>query len=266
MRAERAVLLVAAFASLSARGFAHDFWIEPSTFRPALGSELAVSLRVGQDFRGDPVPRNPSLIRTFVLVSGAGERPVDGLPGADPAGLVKITDPGILWIGYRSGRSPVTLEAEKFEKYLSDEGLDKIVEVRKSRGESGKPGREVFSRSVKSMLVAGGPGAGAGFDRPLGLTLELVPEKNPAAVGPEGKLPLRLLYESRPLEGALIVAMNQAEPAKKLTARTDARGKATLLLRERGVWLVKAVHMIPAPAGVDADWESVWTSLTFEVP
>jgi hypothetical protein len=29
---------------------------------------------------------------------------------------------------------------------------------------------------------------------------------------------------------------------------------------------VESVHMIPAPKGVDADWESVWTSLTFEIP
>jgi len=30
------------------------------------------------------------------------------------------------------------------------------------------------------------------------------------------------------------------------------------------MWLVKAVHMVPAPAGSDADWRSFWASLTFE--
>ena len=75
---------------------------------------------------------------------------------------------------------------------------------------------------------------------------------------------MRLVFEGKPLAKALVVAMNQAEPEKKISARTDSRGRATLASRERGVWLVKAVHMIPAPAGVDADWESVWTSLTFE--
>ena len=33
-----------------------------------------------------------------------------------------------------------------------------------------------------------------------------------------------------------------------------------------GVWLVKAVHMAPAPAESGAEWESLWASLTFEVP
>jgi hypothetical protein len=31
------------------------------------------------------------------------------------------------------------------------------------------------------------------------------------------------------------------------------------------VWLVKAVHIEPV-AAPDADWESLWASLTFELP
>ena len=30
------------------------------------------------------------------------------------------------------------------------------------------------------------------------------------------------------------------------------------------MWLIKAVHMIPAPQGVDAEWSSYWASLTFQ--
>jgi hypothetical protein len=29
------------------------------------------------------------------------------------------------------------------------------------------------------------------------------------------------------------------------------------------MWLIKAVHMIPAPPGSNADWTSFWASLTF---
>jgi hypothetical protein len=36
-------------------------------------------------------------------------------------------------------------------------------------------------------------------------------------------------------------------------------------LRPGGMWLVKAVHMVPAPAGANADWASFWASLTFEM-
>ncbi|MGE5276750.1 MAG: DUF4198 domain-containing protein [Acidobacteriota bacterium] len=267
MRTGLAARVAPALFGLAAAAFAHDFWIEPSSFRPAVGSELFVSLRVGQDFQGDPVPRNPALVQRFALVTAGGEVPIGGLPGADPAGSLRVPGPGVLWIAYRSGRSPVTLEAEKFEKYLAEEGLEGIVQVRSARGESGKPGREVFSRSVKSMLVAGdAPEAGRDFDRALGLTLEIVPRRDPRRIFPGGRLPVSLLYEGRPLPGALVVAMSQAASGEKIRARTDARGEAMLELARPGVWLVKAVHMVPAPPGLGADWESVWTSLTLQIP
>jgi uncharacterized GH25 family protein len=259
----RALLLTLVMAAPAAASRAHDFWIEPSSFHPDPGSEVAVALRVGQDFRGEPVPRNPSLIQRFALISGRRETPIDGLPGADPAGQVRIPEPGLYWVAFRSGRSPIVLDAEKFEKYLAEEGLEAVSRMRRERGESGKPAREVYSRSVKSLIVSGEPGASAAdFGRPLGLTLEIVLRKDPRKIVP-GPVPLTLSYEGKPLPNALVVAM-EASSAAKVSARTDARGEVALALPRKGVWLIKAVHMTPAPAGLDADWESVWTSLTFE--
>jgi uncharacterized GH25 family protein len=245
---------------------AHDFWIEPATFRPDVNSQLAVALRVGQDFRGDPVPRNAKLITTFALVSPSGEKSIGGFDGVDPAGIVRVTEPGLLWIAYRSGRTAVTLDAEKFEKYLGEEGLERIVLLRQKRGESGKPGREVFSRSAKSLVVAGD--GTVGFDRVLGLTLELVLVEDPRKLRPGATLPVMLLYEGKPLEGALVTAMERGDPQRKIKVRTDRKGRALLPLPRllQGVWLVKAVQMVPASADADADWESIWASLTFEIP
>ncbi|MGH9368842.1 MAG: DUF4198 domain-containing protein [Thermoanaerobaculia bacterium] len=262
----RAALLSAALGSLAAAAaLAHDFWIEPSSFRPAVGSALTISLRVGEDFRGEPVPRDPALIRKFVLVSGGSETPIEGLAGADPAGLVRVPGPGAIWIAYRGGRKPITLEAETFEAYLAEEGLERVSEIRRERGQSGKPAREVYSRSVKALLFAG-EGDAADLDRALGMTLELVPRQDPRKISAGGLLPIRLVYEGKPLKGALVVAQRRAAPEEEVRARTDARGEAAMRLSGKGIWLLKAVHMVPAPPGVDADWESVWTSLTFEIP
>src|SRR2546430_14913591 len=57
---------------------AHDFWIEPSTFKPAVGETFMASLRVGQDFLGDPVPRSSQQIERFVVRDAGGEHPVTG--------------------------------------------------------------------------------------------------------------------------------------------------------------------------------------------
>ena len=221
-------------------------------------------MRVGQDFHGDPVPRDDRRILGFALVSARGARAVGGLPATEPAGVARIEDPGWTIVAYRSSRSPVKLEPAKFEQYLADEGLDRILAIRRERGESDRPGNEVFSRCAKALLAVS-PAAG-GFDRIIGLTLELVPEASPAAAARSRAFPVRLLYEGRPLAGALLVAMNQAKPDRKIRVRTGRDGRASISLTGAGIWLVKAVHMIPAPKETGADWESLWASLTFEAP
>jgi uncharacterized GH25 family protein len=247
-------------ASLSA----HDMWMEPTTFAPSAGEMVAVRLRVGQDLLGDPIPRDSSLINQFIVEDADGRKPLVGRDGGDPAGYLRVAAPGLLVVGYRSNPSRVELSAEAFNQYLKDEGLDAVAALRAKRGESGAQAREMFSRCAKSLVSSGSPNASQ-RDRALGFPLELVAERNPYAIGSGQDLPIRLTYEQRPLGGALVVAMNRLNPAEKVTARSDADGRVKLSLRSGGMWMVKAVHMVPAPAGSNADWSSFWASLTFEM-
>jgi uncharacterized GH25 family protein len=257
-----AVLALLAGPSLRA----HDFWIEPSAFRPAIAQRVAVRLRVGQELKGDPVPRDLGLLKRFVLVGPAGETAVAGVPNTEPAGFLSIPAPGLYTIVYTSNREPVQLDAKKFNDYLSQEGLDSIRDLRAQRGQSEAPDREVFSRCAKALILAGGGEAAAGWNRALGLRLELVPEANPYTLPGGGVLPARLLYEGKPLAGALVTAFTKNHPEQKVSARSDAKGRVALKLDHPGTWLVKSVHMIPAARESGADWESFWASLTFEVP
>lgn len=260
-----AIILAAAGARLAA----HDFWLEPSAFQPAVGSMLSLALRVGQQFDGEAVPRQARLIEKFVISGPDGERTVDGREGRDPAGVVTLNAPGLYVVGYRSLPSSVELGAEQFEKYLAEEGLDSIIEQRKKTGRSQTPGLEIYSRCAKTLISTTSASAGpmTGGDRALGLRLELVAETNPYAAASKRNAPraFHLLYEGKPLAGTLVVAIKQDTPEAKVSARTDRAGRVALALTP-GVWLVKAVHMMPAPAGVAAEWESLWASLTFELP
>src|SRR5437016_1273692 len=129
----RGWLVIAALVLSSASLCAHDMWIEPTAFRPDVDKIIGVRLRVGQDFLGDPLPRDSALIDQFVTVDSTGRKPVIGHDGADPAGLVRVWTPGLLLIGYRSNPSPIVLPAETFNRYLGDEGLDEIARLRASR-------------------------------------------------------------------------------------------------------------------------------------
>jgi hypothetical protein len=305
----RVARLACALALLCAAGLsAHDMWIEPSGFQPAPGTRLAVRLRIGQLFQGDPFPRDPQLLARFAVVGSGGESPIPGVPATDPAGYLVTGSPGLYYLVYASRHASVELDAARFERYLADEGLEKISALRGRRGQSAAPAKEIYSRCAKSLIAVGGD-AGAGYDlqgvsawprkaaptdlqgvsawpreaapadqrrvpamagapadRVLGLTLELIPEKNPYTLAARQELPVRLLYGGLPLSGAKVAAVPKDQPSRQVAARTDAQGRVRLPLGGPGVWLVKAVHMIAAPQGSGADWESFWASLTFAVP
>jgi hypothetical protein len=247
---------------------AHDMWIEPTSFLPDPGTVIGLRLRIGQNFLGDPLPRDPALIDQFISIDSTGRKPVYGHDGGDPAGLMRVTEPGVVIIGYQSHPTPIALPAATFNQYIKEEGLDTIADLRARRNQMNSDAREIFARCAKSLVRYGTPGntqSNTDADRALGFTLELVAQKNPYALHAGEDLPVSLTYEGRPLANALVVAMNRANPTAKLTARTDAKGRVTFVLPQDGTWLIKAVHMIPAPAGANADWKSFWASLTFQL-
>ena len=247
---------------------AHDLWLAPTDFSPSLQQIVGLRLQVGQDLDGEPLPLIPGLVNQFVVQDTAGRRPVGGRRGADPAGAMQVAVSGPHIVGYHSHPSRVELAPEKFDAYLEEEGLDTVIAARAGRTDSADSGakiRELFLRCAKS-LVSVGPASDAPGDRALGFPLELVAEANPYALRASQLLPLRLTFLDRPLPGALVVAMNSLNPRQKQRARSDADGRVLLALPPGGMWLVKAVHMVAAPAGADADWISYWASLTFNVP
>jgi uncharacterized GH25 family protein len=253
------VLCLGAHASL----LAHDMWLEPTTYSPELGRVLALKLRVGDDFRGEPIPRNDEMIERFVVADAHGQRAVVGRAGADPAGLLRVTATGPMIVAYQSRPNPLSLTAAKFTSYLKEESLDQILALRERSGQTGADVREQFVRCAKALARSGAAGTRAA-DRMMGLTLELVAEADPASLAAGQELPVRLTHLGRPLGGVRVVAVNQRNPWDRLTAMSDADGRVRFKLPEGGVWMVRAVHMVAAPAGTQADWVSYWASLTFD--
>lgn len=239
---------------------AHDFWIEPSTFAPAVGEEVSLGLRVGEGFQGDPVPRNPKRIVRFQAVGPTSSIAVAGEAGAEPAGKLRPPHAGTWIVAYRSNHAYVELEAAKFEDYLHEEGLEGVLAERQRRGEQGGKSRELYSRHAKALLHSGGRG---GPDRALGLELELVAEGEPWSLLAGERLPVQLLYQNRPLSGALVSAVPRSDPSRAESARTDQDGRVRFALAAEGPWLIKTVHMVRWEGDERAEWESLWASLTF---
>ncbi len=246
---------------LSAPAAAHDFWIEPASFTPRPGARVGVGLRVGEGWIGDPVPRRPAAVERFEVLGPEGRRPLPGVAGVDPAGLLDVSAPGAYWLLYESRPRRIRLAPPVFESYLREEGLERILDQRARAGDGGQPATESYRRCAKALVVT--RGASAPSPPPIaGCRLELVPVGElPSAGGP---VRMRLLFDGRPLAGALVAALERGAAASVERRRSDGAGVVSFDATP-GVWLVKAVHMEAADPAADVDWESWWASLTFAV-
>ena len=252
------MLLVLGLALLASPLRAHDLWIEPSSFSPAPGAPISAKLRVGVGFQGDVVPRDDAhLVKLALFGPSAAEQPLAGRDGGDPAGFGRIAEKGVYLIAYQTRPSEVDLDAAKVALYMKEEGLEPFLRLTPREASAGI--RDRYARCAKALLMAGGEPA-PGFNRQLGLPLELIPATLPA----RGNVAFWLLSDGKPLKDVLVTAIPRSAPGEPVSARTDARGRVKLPLAASGMWLVKAVHVTRAKE--PRTWDSLWASLTFEVP
>lgn len=266
MRAAVPVALFVALGGVSLAGEAraHDFWVQPERYAAAPGETVGLRLFNGDAFEGLPFLRDPKHLAEFFVVGPRGRTAVPGRPNRLEVGEIGPLEAGAWVVGYRSNFTLTTMKAERFDAYLRKEGFEEARRIRAERGESAAPGREAYARAAKAIVEAGGDSAG--YDAALGLPLELTPERAPAGMRPGEVFTVRLSLAGEALADAPVTAFAAAAPDFPLRARTDSAGRADLTLSHAGAWLVRAVHMAPAAPGRDADWESLWASLTFSVP
>ena len=261
----RWLLVVLFLVGPTSNASGHEYWLSTSTWRCAPGETVVVRSFAGTGFRGELKPYTPKRVVRFTL---EGARPVDLTTAAVNGDMAwaRITpaDAAGAVVCYESNGTYIELPAPQFDQYLALEGLSGPLETRKHMGPDAGPGRELYRRASKLWVAGSDPRR---ITRAYGLPLELVPEQDPVSTPRVG---FRLLYEGKPLGGALVRAWRRPAaaadtdslpPAK--VARTDPRGHVSLDLRGDGRWLVSAVHMAPSPDRAAADWQSTWASLTF---
>lgn len=244
---------------------AHDMWIVPPRAGVEVGALVAVPLRVGHGDQADSVRRNVRRIVRFTAVGPISELEVVGPAGAEPAGVFRPDSPGTWVVGYESTAAYSELRGERFERYLGEEGLAGISALRRQRGESAAAGRELYSRSLKSLFPVGAPSPLT--DRRIGLPLELVVESSPTPglASGRGTVTLCLYWRGEPLADVLVDLRRLDREVKYSKGRTDREGRVALPVAP-GTWVAAAVHMEPANEGEsEAEWRSWFATSTFGV-
>lgn len=257
-----------AIVTLTAPALAHEFWIMPSTFTPATDEVFHISLWHGERFAGDRVPRNNATIESFTIaapgVDAIDPAPVVGLDGRLES-VGRTRRDGVSAVTYRSKPIDHELDAQAFEAYLREEGLDSIIDARAERGESSLRGRELYSRCAKAIITSGTT-CDSAADAPTGMTLEIVVATPINSLAAEQAVEAEVLLDGEPLAQTRVVAASAADPANLVELKSDDSGRIRLTPGASGDWMLTTIHMRRASDLTRAEWESFWASTTFHIP
>jgi len=267
----RLLLAAGALACVPHPAAAHEFWIQPERFWLPAGTTTPMTLQVGT---GTERQRSQLPLRRVMRFDAAssGEGPQDLKPaltlGAATAdGVLGFDRPGAYVVTLRSDATAQSHQsAARFNAYAEEEGLTPALETRAARGLQAIDASERYSRQTKALIQVGDGGAQAAVTRPVGLDLEIVPEVSPYALPRPATLPVQMLYEGRPLAGALVKITDLAHDAAPVEQRrTDGEGRAAFAMPGAGNWMMDVVWTKPlADEGVD--FETVFASLSFGFP
>jgi uncharacterized GH25 family protein len=250
---------------------AHDFWLQPNSYRLEPDVPVPLTLQVGHgSFRQRsalPVGR----VTRFAAITPEGVA-VDlrgNLHLARPSddGELQLRKPGTYVVVLETdNRAQSHLPAIRFNDYLRAEGLTAVLEQRERNHRTDADGSESYSRHTKALVQVGSQRAGpeAPVTQPLGLALEIVPDVNPYAVPTPPSLPVRVVFEGLPLAGALVKLTNLQHDAEPVESHlTDPSGRTSFAMPESGTWLVNVIWSKPLPSTQETDFETFFSSLSF---
>ena len=263
------ILALAGAASASA----HDLWIQPSSFSAPAGGAVPFSILVGhgKDRENWGVRSDRILLLRSI---GPDGRVINLMPlirpnSAAPALNLRFPNPGTHLIAMQSNHAQSDLPGARFNEYLKEEGLTPAILHRQRTGANARPGREIYSRRAKSLVQIGkvDPRAGSPATKRLGLSLEIVPERDPYRLARGEDLPVRIFFEGRPLTGALVKLTNLDADAKPVAMKlSDGAGRAGFNVPRKGKWLLNVVWTKQIAGNPRADYETTFSSFTFGYP
>ncbi len=263
LRFLRVLSVLAAISTASA----HECWLVPDDFTLAKGDSAVLRLKVGMNLAGEPRTFTPERVTRLRHHNAAGVIDLTRGATAEETWPVPLFTAGTHVFAFYSQPSLITIEAAKFNAYLTEEGLDTILAARAAAGTTDQPGRERYLRCNKTLVHVGDATDNA-WNVSTEQRLEITPLSDPATLTAGADFSIRLRFDGEPVAGALVRAWHRDDAGELtlLPARTDAKGFARFTLPAAGMWMVSVVHMIALTGDAEADWESYWGNFTFALP
>lgn len=266
MRRSRMMGLVAGLVALATAGqtMAHEMYLKSDSYFFEPQSEATLTLVNGTfEESSNSISRNRM---QDVSVFGAGklQHPeAGGWSDANNASYLKFVtgEQGTYVAGISTKPTVLEMKADDFRNYLRLEGIpDTLASF--DEGPRLEHVRERYSKHVRAIFQVGDQRS-PDFSRALGYPVEVILENNPYQLQVGDEVSFRVLYQGSPVTNQFInVGHTGALNAYQL--RTDENGIAKFEITEPSDWYISLIHMqkVNAP---DADYESNWATVTFQV-
>jgi uncharacterized GH25 family protein/ketosteroid isomerase-like protein len=272
----RHILVVAgaATALLIAVGVAdaHDFWLVPDAFQVAEGATVTVRGQTSSRFPTSESAVAMSRVADARVIGASDEQRITELSTSGTSLVLRHrpTSAGQRIIAVRLAPTTLRASGPGFKRYMELEGAAALAARYERDGLLPKTDSITrrYAKYAKTLVQVGSGGTRA-FARVAQHPVEFVPLSDPAALRAGDTLRVRLLYQGRALEhfhahAGVSNDVSGGEPTD-VSLETDAQGIARVPLGRGGLWNVRTLHIVPAPAGSGVDWDSHFATLVFAV-
>ena len=262
LRLSMTCLLIIALDSCA---LAHDTWLIPDRFVVERDSVVTLDLTSGMAFPGLDTSIKPERIdRAFCRLAGHRFELTDY--SSAPKSLLfkaRLSESGVATIWIELKPRSLVLTTKLVKEYLDEIGAPEVIRQQWANAKRPRRWREAYTKHSKTFVRVGEAQSDRSWAEPVGMQLEIVPEKDPTTLRVGDELAVRVLKNGAPLPNFSVGIVNAGD-AKGRIQKTDAEGRATFRLDRGGRWLVRVTELRKSSqAGID--WESNFTTLTFQV-
>lgn len=264
-KGKSALAVAIALVCAAALASAHETWILPSTMRVATGHPVTLSLTSGMSFPADSFAIDPKRVsRAEIRLNGKLEQLRGGRSRPTALRYTWIPRaPGIATIAVELGSKTLVLQPKLIEEYFQEIHAGPSIRAQWDSIPKPKQWRESYIKHATSFVRVGAPRGDSSWASPLGLGLEIVPERDPTVLVEGDALPVRVLRRGAPLSGFAVGARREGQSTESFVT-TDATGRVSVPLPGAGRWLLFGTDLRRAKEP-GLEWRSDFVTATIGV-
>ena len=235
---------------------AHFMWVNAGDYTPSIKRPVRFTVGWGHAFAspvGNVLYKQKGLEKIYMLDPDGNELKIEPINEIEFSVKKPLKKEGA-YLAVAKRKEGFSTKTTEGHKRQSKKGLKDVIQCN-------------YSGMYAKAVVDVEKGGGKNFSKPVGHTLEIVPLEDPADLQEGDYMPVKVLYNSKPIRVELYATYIgfSTESAWAYTTKTNKQGIGRIKMLKSGTWLIKAGHKVPYPDPDECDQYSYSATLTFEV-